>query len=197
MNPATKRGKACEWTDAELIEFALRVADIGDVHESPDGLWGAIHIAAPTLSTLARRAHGNVKLRRVLDNALSRRNIRVGIERSVSNAERKIAEAGRREARLNQNDLYRLARKVVPGWLDAFDREDVVIDVVIWMIESGEDAIINDIGAMKKLAARLASRHVKRTGRNHLSRDKSLDENMFDDGRTTVGDTVTMDTIEW
>ncbi|MCO5129238.1 MAG: hypothetical protein M9932_01565 [Xanthobacteraceae bacterium] len=192
-NPATKRGKACEWTDTDLIEFASRVADIGAV----DRLYDAIVVEAPALSTFRRRALDNPKLRQRLDQVLTKRNIRLGMERSVSNAERKLVEAGRRETRLNQNELYRLARRAVPGWLDSDDREDVVSDVVITLIERGDDVIISDIGAMKKLAAKLAGNYVRRTGRNHLSRDKSLDQNVFDDGRTTVGDTVTVDMIEW
>lgn len=179
-NPATKRGKACEWTDADLIEFAPRVAAIGAV----DNAYDSIIVEAPALSTFRRRALDNPKLRQRLDQVLTKRNITVGIERSVSNAERKLIEAGRRERQLNRNGMYRAARQAVPGWLDVTDRDDVMQDLILAAIERGESID----AAMAKKAA---SRHLNRTGRQHLGRDRtSLDEKVFDDAATTIGDTI-------
>jgi len=179
-NPATKRGKACEWTDADLIEFAPRVAAIGEV----DNLYDSIIVEAPALSTFRRRALDNPRLRQRLDQVLTKRNIRTGIERSVSNAERKLIEAGRRERQLNRNEMYRAARQAVPGWLKAIDREDVTQDLILAALERGESID----AAMAKKAA---SRHLNRTGRQHKGRDKrSLDAKVFDDSATTMLDRV-------
>lgn len=85
------------------------------------------------------------------------------------------------------NALYRQAFDAVPRRIDACEREDLISDIIVLMLEGACD----DVGAAYKAA---------RTARNrlmHPARERSLDAPLFSDGRASLLDRLDTEGRIW
>lgn len=85
------------------------------------------------------------------------------------------------------NDLYRRAFDAVPRWMADHEREDLISDIIVLMLEGAAD----DIGAAYK-AARAARNRLMRPGR-----ERSLDAPLFSDSKVSLLDRLDAEGRVW
>lgn len=191
---ANARGAAPKFTDAELHQAAAALAATTTRYVSQ----ARVAPAAPHARTLMEARRRNGDLCAVIESAMITRISRLkiiagpmfkpltrGLVLPQRRTVRRIYERHVLKRALSQNEIYAAVDAAVPKYFSASDRDDIVAQTALEVIEDGLG-----LDMVAVVVSEVIADHYKQA-RSGSGRTESLDARMFSDSTVTRGDLVT------